>query len=135
MDRFNGHEKVEETLQNVFEVYLIKLMYIPPHSRDQVQPLDHFGFNIQKSVTQRYKYNAYCSLQTNQILSIIDNLRTIKSPHCIKVAWEQAGTYKERSKKSSTEAFIHYHVIDMESNRHIRRPVRIVLKVEGSLSS
>lgn len=83
MDGFKGHEKSLETLENVLHEFNLKIILIPPHSSDQVQPLDLFGFNIQKNRTQKFIVEKHYTWQTNQILAILEGLNTIRSPHAI----------------------------------------------------
>lgn len=40
MDGFTGHDKALEILYECLEHYKINIIFIPPHSSDQVQPLD-----------------------------------------------------------------------------------------------
>ena len=111
MDCFKGYKKSLKTLDNVLKRFNLKIILILPHSSDQVQPLYLFGFNLQKSKTQKYRNCPYYSAQTNQILAIIDGLNEIISPHSIKAASESAGIYRERnvSDASPDETFIQYH--------------------------
>ena len=46
MDGFKGHEKSLDTIAKLIEKANVKFILIPPHSSDQVQPLDLFGFNL-----------------------------------------------------------------------------------------
>lgn len=83
MDGFKGHEKSLETLENVLHEFNLKIILIPPHSSDQVQPLYLFGFNIQKNRTQKFIVEKHYTWQTNQIHAILEGLNTIRSPHAI----------------------------------------------------
>ena len=89
MDGFKGHEKALDTLENVLEKFNLKVILIPPHSSDQVQPLDLFGFNLQKNTTNRFIVQPHYTWQTNQILAIVEGLHKIRSPHYIRIAWEK----------------------------------------------
>lgn len=94
MDGFAGHGKSFETLENVFDIFYIKILLIPPNSSDQVQPLDLFEFNIQKNKTAKFIFNQHYSLQSNTILAIIEGLSTIKSPYNVTTAYQMAGIYR-----------------------------------------
>ena len=124
MDGFAGHEKSFETLENVFDLFNIKILLIPPHSSDQVQPLDLFRFNIQKNKTAKFIFNQHDSLQSNTILAIIEGLNTIKSPHNVTTAWQMAGIYRTRCDRQldPNNVIIQYHKIDMSLNKKIRIP-------------
>lgn len=50
MDGFKGHKKSIETIDQLLKEFNITIFFIPPQSSDQVQPLDHVGFNVQKLV-------------------------------------------------------------------------------------
>lgn len=63
MDGFAGHEKAFQNLKNLFDEYKIKVIMIPPHYSDQVQPLDLFGLNLQKNKTAKYIFDHHYSLQ------------------------------------------------------------------------
>ena len=122
MDGFTGHEKAFDTLENILEQFKIKILMIPPHSSDQVQPLDLFGFNLQKNKTSKYIFNQHYSLQSNTIMAIIEGLNTIKSPHNVKVAWEMAGIYRTRCDRTDdpNKVILQYHIVDMSLNKKIR---------------
>lgn len=125
MDGFKGHEHSIQTLKNetlVIEQFNIKIKFIPAHPSDQVQPLDLFGFNIQKCKTAKYIFNHYYSIQTNQIIAILDGLNEIKSYHCVSTAWRMAGIFRTRKPKDATpnEIFRQEHIIRMDQNFKIR---------------
>ena len=122
MDGFKGHELFIQTLKNVIEQFNIKIKFIPAHTSDQVQPLDLFGFNIQKCKTAKYIFNHYYSIQTNQIIAILDGLNEIKSYHCVSTAWRMAGIFRTRKPKDATsnEIFRQEHIIRMDQNFKIR---------------
>ena len=121
MDGFKGHEKSLSTLSILIKKANIKIMLIPPHSSDQIQPLDLFGFNLQKSKTGKFVVNPYYTWQTNQILAIVDGLSAIRSPHSITTAWEMTGIYRTRITDGSVDdPLIQYHIIDITRNEHIR---------------
>ena len=65
---------------------------------DQVQPLDLFGFNVQKCKTAKYVFNHHYSLQTNQILAILDGLNEISSFRSVTTAWRMAYLEAENQK-------------------------------------
>ena len=122
MDGFKGHEKSLDTLEHMLTEFNVQIIMIPPHSSDQVQPLDLFGFNIQKNRTNKFIVQPHYTWQTNQILAIIEGLNTIRSPHFIRTAWEMSGIYRERNIPNETaeQPFIQYHIINMDLNNHIR---------------
>ena len=122
MDGFKGHEHSNTTLSNVIQNYKIKIKYIPAHSSDQVQPLDLFGFNVQKCKTAKYVFNHHYSLQTNQILAILDGLNEISSFRSVTTAWRMAGIFRSRKPKvaDANEIFMQDHIIDINRNFKIR---------------
>lgn len=83
--------------QKNIKKYKITILFVPPHKNGQVQPLDLFGFNLQKSKTQKHVFNHHYSLQTNQILEILEGLDEIRSYHAITAAWQMPGIFKTRS--------------------------------------
>lgn len=122
MDGFKGHEKSLETLENVLNEFKIKIILIPPHSSDQVQPLDLFGFNLQKNETAKFTFNYHYSYQTNTILRILEGLNKIKSPHNVTVAWQMAGIFRDRCERQvdPNGVIIQYHIVDIQANTKIR---------------
>ena len=122
MDGFTGNDKSMLSLKEVLEKYNIIIKLIPAHSSDQVQPLDLYGFNVQKLLTQKYKYNHHYSYQTNQILGILEGLRAIQTPLAITTAWHMAGIYRARYTKqaSTNEIFFQDHIVDINRNDTIR---------------
>lgn len=131
MDGFTRHDKALETLRTVLEEYKIKILFIPPHSSDQVQPLDLFGFNVQKYKTSKFIFNHHYSYQTNQILAILDGLNEIQSFHAITTAGKMAGIIRKRNPDEATpnDVFLQEHIIEMTKNpkiRHIKLPTQFV---------
>ncbi|KAK8866867.1 hypothetical protein M9Y10_009835 [Tritrichomonas musculus] len=122
MDGFKGHEKSLETLENVLNEFKIKIILIPPHSSDQVQPLDLFGFNLQKNETAKFTFNYHYSYQTNTILRILEGLNKIKSPHNVTVAWQMAGIFRDRCERQvdPNGVIIQNHIVDIQANTKIR---------------
>lgn len=122
MDGFKGHEHSIQRLKNLLEQFNIKMKFIPAHTSDQVQPLDLFGFNIQKCKTAKYIFNHHYSIQTNQILAILDGLNEIKSYQCVSTAWRMAGIFRTRKPKDATpnEIFRQEHIVRMDQNFKIR---------------
>lgn len=133
MDGFKGHETAIETLQNLCDIADIVFMKIPAHSSDQIQPLDLFGFNLQKNRTGKFIVNPFYTWQTNQILAIIEGLSTIRSPHAIMTAWEMSGIYRTRIYNGSVDdPNIQYHSINIYLNDHIRGMKSTQEKLKGS---
>ena len=133
MDGFTGHDKSLQTLDNVLKQFNIKILFIPAHSSDQVQPLDLFGFNIQKLKTSKYIFNHHYSMQTNQILAILDGLNEISSFKSITTAFNMAGIFRTRNEdhESANGVFKQEHIIDMDRNTKIRRTNMIKEALRG----
>lgn len=133
MDGFTGHDKSLRTLDSVLKQFNIKILFIPAHSSDQVQPLDLFGFNIQKLKTSKYIFNHHYSFQTNQILGILEGLNEICSYKSVTTAFNMAGIYRSRNKESQSanEVFLQEHIIDINRNTKIRRTNQIKEALRG----
>ena len=83
MDGFKGHKKSIETIDQLLKEFNITIFFIPPHSSDQVQPLDHVGFNVQNSFnlydleSLNFIFNIFLTVDLDGhllILSIIKNV-------------------------------------------------------------
>ena len=121
MDGFKGHQKAIEEIQSTLNEKKILIMWFPPHSSDQVQPLDLLGFNLQKFASSRVHRNKHYSAQTNAIIRIIDGLQEVTTASKIMGAWHRAGIYKQRPcKAESVDDVIQFHCIDIDANGNIR---------------
>ena len=99
-------------------------MWIPPHSSDQVQPLDLLGFNLQKFVSSRVHRNKHYTAQTNAILRIIEGVQQISTSSRIMGAWHRAGIYKQRPLNTENADNIkQLHRIDIDANGNIRHKI------------
>ena len=124
MDGFKGHQKTVEGLKHILEENKIMIMWFPPHSSDQVQPLDLLGFNLQKFASSRVHRNKHYSAQTNAILRIIEGLQAVSTSGKIIGAWHRAGIYKCRPCiAESVDHVIQLHLIDIDANGNIRNTI------------
>ena len=121
MDGFIAHHKCVEDPDraSILEREKIKILFIPPHSSDQVQPLDLVTFNLQKTWKQNITY--ITSYQTRQILQTYNSLLMASTPHYIKAAFERAGIYRKRLQFENGTRLPQYHFVNVKFNHAIRR--------------
>ena len=124
MDGFKGHYKAYEDIKNVFSENNVKVLFIPPHSSDQVQPLDLLGFNLLKLTKNKshISFQSGTSDQTKEIVRIMNALESVSTSVLITKAWNAAGIFRKPVEKSSfeKEVLIQYHEVDVERARKIR---------------
>ena len=124
MDGFKGHVKAYEDIKNIFEENNVKVIFIPPHSSDQVQPLDLLGFNLLKLAKNRFNisFDEGTSEQTREIVRIMNSLQAVSTSVMITKAWHAAGIFRKPIEEFSfdREVFIQYHEVDIEKAKKIR---------------
>ena len=89
MDGLLAHKNVIEK-QNL-EFLNLKVVFLPPHSSDQTQPLDLGVFGQMKRFSSNYKNHSDVSAQTNQIIKILHSLWQASSPDNVMSAFRAAG--------------------------------------------
>ena len=136
MDGFSAHHKCveDENRKRILEEENIQILFLPPHSSDQVQPLDLVTFNLQKQWKKKAKYNKQYSYQTKQILETYNSLLMASTPHYIKSAFERAGIYRTKLVYNEEQRIPQFHVVDITLNECIRNaPHEIRGKFEKNL--
>ena len=81
MDGFKGHTKVYENNKEIFMEKNIEVIFIPPHSSDQVQTLDLLGFNLLKLSKNKSQisFQEGTSEQTKEIVKIMNALESVST--------------------------------------------------------
>ena len=74
MDGFNSHDKSLDELEPMVNHFQVRILKIPEHSSNQVQPLDIVGFNLQKNRTKTFNVIPFYTLPSNRILAILHGL-------------------------------------------------------------
>jgi len=124
MDGFKGHTKAFENIKNTFTEKNVEVLFIPPHSSDQVQPLDLLGFNLLKLKKNKshITFQEGTSDQTKEIVRIMNAVESVSTSVLITKAWNAAGIFRKPVEKYSfnEEVLIQYHEIDIERARKIR---------------
>ena len=124
MDGFKGHTKAYEANKELFEKNNVKVLFIPPHSSDQVQPLDILGFNLLKLSKSKtsISFMESASDQTREIVRIMNALESISTSPIITKAWHSAGIYRSPIADYSFNrvVYIQYHEVDIEKAKKIR---------------
>ena len=124
MDGFKGHTKAYEELKDIFAENNVKVIFIPAHSSDQIQPLDLLGFNLLKLAKNRsnISFEEGTSDQTREIVRIMNALQSVSTSVLITKAWHAAGILKKPVEEFSfdREVFIQYHSVDIEMAKKIR---------------
>lgn len=125
MDGFIAHHKCVEERQQILQANNIIVLFIPPHSSDQVQPLDLLIFNLQKLWKSRISLEKSFSYQTKQIIETYNSLYMASAPHYIKSSFERAGILRERLKWSQEGHFLpQFHIVKIELNNAIHAHIR-----------
>ena len=118
MNGFKGHTKAYKEIKEVFTENNVTVLFIPPHSSDQVQPLDLLGFNLLKLMKNKSKisFEEGTSQQTREIVSIIHALEATSTSVLVTKAWHAAGIFKKPVEEYSfdREIIIQYHYVDVE---------------------
>ena len=124
MDGFKGHTKAYEENKELFKDKNVEVLFIPPHSSDQVQPLDLLGFNLLKLAKNKSNiaFQEGTSDQTKEIVRIMNALESVSTSVLITKAWHAAGIFRKPVEKFSfdQEIFIQYHEVDMQKAQKIR---------------
>ena len=124
MDGFKGHTKAYEEIKDIFEKNNVKVIFIPPHSSDQIQPLDLLGFNLLKLAKNRFNisFEEGTADQTREIVRIMNALQSVSTSVLITKAWHAAGIFRKPVEQFSfdREVLIQYHSVDIEMAKKIR---------------
>ena len=89
MDGFSVHDS--EMVSELFEKELIISIFIPPHSSNQVQPLDLGVFAIQKQRQSNVTVPSDVSTQTAQVIRMMDSYIMAATPKNIIRAFQRGG--------------------------------------------
>ena len=124
MDGFIAHHKCVEDPKRkaILEQEKIVVIFIPPHSSDQVQPLDLLTFSLQKLWKKRAQFYSV-SYQTRQVLETYNSLCMASTPHYVKAAFERAGITRTRLEIINGERQPQYHRVSIKENNAIREAV------------
>ena len=124
MDGFKGHSKAFEEIKDVFDSHNVKVIFIPPHSSDQCQPLDLLGFNLLKLIKNKsyISFEDGTSEQSREIIRIMNALESVSTSALITKAWHAAGIFKKNPQDFSLDKdiYIQYHSVDIEKAKKIR---------------
>ena len=100
------------------------MIFIPPHSSDQIQPLDLLGFNLLKLTKNRFSisFEEGTADQTREIVRIMNVLQSVSTSVLITKAWHAAGIFRKPVEQFSfdREVLIQYHSVDIEMAKKIR---------------
>ena len=89
MDGLLAHKNVIENID--LALYRIKVIFLPPHSSDQTQPLDLGVFGPTKRYCSNFRKHPDVSNQTNQTIKTIRSLWQASAPDCVISAFRCAG--------------------------------------------
>jgi transposase len=89
LDGFSGH--IPDTIEEQCLFYGVVLVVVPPHTSDQVQPLDLGFFALHKLESHRVRPHTDLSAQTVKILKILCGLQKASTPLNIIKAFRRAG--------------------------------------------
>ena len=89
LDGFGCHQSPE--FQELAESENIVLRFIPPHSSDQVQPLDLGIFSNQKRWQNNISVEAQLNRQTKQVIKIVDSYRMATTFKNVVSSFRRAG--------------------------------------------
>ena len=124
MDGFKGHTKAYDEIKDIFEKNSVNVIFIPPHSSDQVQPLDLLGFNLLKLSKNKssISFQEGTSEQTREIVRIMHALETASTSVLVTKAWHAAGIFRKPVENFSfdREVLIQYHEVDITKAHKIR---------------
>lgn len=89
MDGFKGHTKVYEEIKDIFEENNVKVLFIPPHSSDQIQPLNLLGFSLLKLAKNMFNisFEEGTSNETREIMRIMNAHQSVSTSVLITKAW------------------------------------------------
>ena len=124
MDGFKGYTKAYDEIKDIFEQNSVNVIFIPPHSSDQVQPLDLLGFNLLKLSKNKssISFQEGTSEQTREIVRIMHALETASTSVLVTKAWHAAGIFRKPVENFSfdREVLIQYHEVDITKAHKIR---------------
>lgn len=123
MDGFIAHRKCVEDPERLIAMNQLNVhvLFLPPHSSDQIQPLDLVTFNLQKLWKKKADYSKRLSYQSKQILEGFNSLLMASTPHYIKCSFERAGIRRSLFGINENGEFIkQFHIVDIKLNKVIR---------------
>ena len=96
LDGFSAHHKcIEDPVRKAnIEKLNIDMVFIPPHSSNQVQPLDLLTFALQKKWKREIKIDKNFSYQSQQIIKTYESVIRASSPRYIVAAFKRAGIFR-----------------------------------------
>ena len=89
MDGCSCHR--DARLDEIFDKHGINVIFLPPHSSDQLQPLDVGIFGNQKAAQARIHCHAPMSQQTQQVIRAVSAFQAVAHPYAITAAFRKAG--------------------------------------------
>ena len=116
LDGFSAHYKCidDPTRKANIEKLNIDVVFIPPHSSNQVQPLDLLTFALQKKWKREIKISKNFSYQSQQIIKTYESVVRASSPRYIVAAFKRAGIFRLGMKLiNGTLVHTHYAAIEL----------------------
>ena len=116
LDGFSAHYKCidDPTRKANIEKLNIDVVFIPPHSSNQVQPLDLLTFALQKKWKREIKIDKNFSYQSQQIIKTYESVVRASSPRYIVAAFKRAGIFRLGMKMiNGTLVHTHYAAIEL----------------------
>ena len=89
MDGCSCHR--DARLDEIFDKHGIRVIFLPAHSSDQLQPLDVGIFGNQKAAQSRIYCRASMSQQTQQVIRALSAFQAVAHPYAITSAFRKAG--------------------------------------------
>ena len=127
MDGFIAHHKCVEDPERaqILQNLNVEVLFIPPHSSDQVQPLDLLIFNLQKLWKSRITLEKSYSYQTKQIIEAYNSLYMASAPHYVKSSFERAGIIRSRLDWTPENGpKPQFHIVNIKCNNAIHPHIR-----------
>jgi hypothetical protein len=89
LDGFAGH--ISGKITDLCKYWGISMIFLPPHTSDQLQPLDLNTFGLAKKTFSSLPGDADVSGQSSNIMKIYDSLVRSTTPNNVIAAFERAG--------------------------------------------
>ena len=123
LDGFTAHRKITDYItERHLEELNLKILYIPPHTSDQLQPLDLGIFGIQKrkyNKIKKYSPKEPISDLSKHILGVYRSLWQSSDPVHVKSCFEAAGIVKTHDG---------FHIFTLEKATKARIDAKIALE-------
>ena len=145
LDGFSAHHKCVEDDERKKQIdqLNVKVIFLPPHSSNQIQPLDLVTFALQKKWKRNIKVEKNFSYQSQQIIKTYESIIRASSPGYIVSAFKRAGIIRKSAKINDgritqlhcvVDAFADVYQENLKKSNVVYQPEEITMEPNKQLS-